>query len=79
MTKRKTTKAPGGRPSLFPGKRRGRTISLTMTDAHLDALDAATERLQVTRSDLLALLVDRYADIVEIPPTLAGRLPERRD
>jgi hypothetical protein len=75
----KARRAGGGRPSLFPGKRRGRTISITVTDRHLTKLDAAMERLQVSRSDLLALLVDRYADVVEIPPKLAGRLPDRTD
>ncbi len=61
----------GGRLSLFPGKRRGRTISITMTDEHYRRLDAALHRLKLTRSDTLALLVDRYAEIVEIPPHLA--------
>jgi hypothetical protein len=75
----KSQKVTGGRPSLFPGKRRGRTISITVTDKHLAKLDTAMERLQVSRSDLLALLVDRYADVVEIPPRLAGRLPDRKD
>lgn len=76
MTKKKIA---GGRPSLFPGKRRGRTISITMTDAHYRRLEQAMQRLNLTRADLLALLVDRYADIVEIPPKLSERLPAHRE
>ena len=68
---RTPARAKGGRLSLFPGKRRGRTISITMTDAHYRRLDKTMHRLKLTRSDVLALLVDRYAEIVEIPPRLA--------
>lgn len=63
-----------GRRTLFPGKRRGRTISITMTDAHVAKLDAAMARLGLTRADVLALLVDRFADRVEIPPRLMKNL-----
>jgi hypothetical protein len=70
--KNMATQAKSGRLSLFPGKRRGRTISITVTDRHYDLLDQAMRRLKLTRSDVLALLVDRYANIVEIPPHLAA-------
>lgn len=63
-----------GRPSLFPGKKRERVLTFTVTDAHLAKLDAATTRLGLTRSDLLGLLVDRYAAVVEIPPRLLKNL-----
>jgi hypothetical protein len=76
----RTPKKPRtGRKSLFPGKRRGRTISITMTDAHYRRLEQTMQRLNLTRADVLALLVDRFADIVEIPPKLAERLPAHRD
>jgi len=42
-----------------------------MTDAHYDLLDETMARLQLTRADVLALLVDRFARVVEIPPHLA--------
>jgi hypothetical protein len=64
---------------LFPGKVRGRTISLTMTDAHLAKLDTATTRLDLTRADLLALLVHQFADRVEIPPKLMKNLQTAAD
>jgi hypothetical protein len=69
-----STTQQAGRKSLFPGKRRGRTISITMTDQHVAKLDAAMARLELTRSDVLALLVDRFADRVEVPPRLLGNL-----
>lgn len=72
VVRRTRARAKSGRLSLFPGKRRGRTISITMTDAHYRRLDATMQRLKLTRSDVLALLVDRYAEIVEIPPRLAA-------
>ena len=59
---------------MFPGKMRGRTLSFTATDTHLARLDAAAERLGLTRADLLALLIDRYAAVVEIPPRLLKNL-----
>jgi hypothetical protein len=74
--KKRTRKKTGGRKSLFPGKRRGRTISITMTDEHVTRLDAAMARLDLTRSDVLALLVDRFAEVVEIPPALRDRSKE---
>lgn len=68
-----------GRRSLFPGKRRGRTISITITDAHLAKLDVTMERLSLTRADVIALLVDRFADRVEIPPRLMKNLRTAAD
>jgi hypothetical protein len=46
-----------------------------MTDAHYRKLNAAMQRLQLTRADTLALLVDCFADIVEIPARLAADMP----
>jgi hypothetical protein len=45
-----------------------------MTDHHVAKLDATMERLGLTRADVLALLVDRFADRVEIPPRLMKNL-----
>lgn len=74
---KRTRAAGGGRRSLFPGKVRGRTISLTIRDEELAKLDAAVERLQLTRADVLSLLIAVYADIVEIPPRLLPNLGNR--
>jgi hypothetical protein len=71
------TKAKGGRPSLYPGKVRGRTISMTMRDQELGKLERACARLQLTKADVLSLLVATYADRVQIPPKLLEHL--RRD
>jgi hypothetical protein len=52
-----------GPHSLFRGKQR-MPISVKLTQQHLDACARNAARLGVTRSDLIALLVERYADTV---------------
>ena len=52
-----------GPPSLFHRKIR-RPVTLTLNAAHHRKVKAATERLDLTRADLIALLIDKYADNV---------------
>jgi hypothetical protein len=52
-----------GPKSLFRGK--GRVpISVKLTDEHLEACARNVARLGLTRSDLIALLIERHADTV---------------
>jgi hypothetical protein len=62
-----TKKGITGPPSLFRRKLRAQPISVTFTRRHHQKLKAATERLDLSRSDVLGLLVDLYADTVRIP------------
>ena len=52
-----------GPHSLFRGKQR-MPISVKLTQEHLDTCARNAARLELTRSDLIALLVERYADTV---------------
>jgi antitoxin component of RelBE/YafQ-DinJ toxin-antitoxin module len=45
-------------------------VSITLTRRHHQKLKAAQERLGLSRSDVLGLLVDLYADSVRIPHDL---------
>jgi hypothetical protein len=72
MQKKKT-----GRVSLFRGKVRGKPLTVTLTPRHWRMVNAAAERLKVTRADLIALLIDQFASVVEIPFRLA--LPDDDD
>jgi hypothetical protein len=56
-----------GPVSLFRGKRRA-PVTLTLTPAHHVKVRNNMRRLALTRADLIALLIDKYADIVSIPP-----------
>jgi hypothetical protein len=56
-----------GRVSLFRGKVRGRTMSVTLTPRHWALLDAAAERLVLTRADVIGLLLHKYAATVSLP------------
>jgi hypothetical protein len=58
-----------GRDSLFRQKLRD-PVSLTLTPRHHAKVRAAMARLGVSRSDLVALLIESYADSVTIPPRL---------
>lgn len=65
-------KRPVGEPtvrpgpvSLFRGKVRA-PVSLTLTREHHDKVNAAVERLKLTRADVIALLIDKYADTVTL-------------
>ena len=52
-----------GPHSLFRGKQR-MPISVKLTQEHLAACARNAARLGVTRSDLIALLIERHADTV---------------
>jgi hypothetical protein len=56
-----------GRISLFRGKVRGKPLTVTLTPLHWRLLDEAAARLVLTRADVVALLLHRYARTVEIP------------
>jgi hypothetical protein len=60
-----------GRVSLFRGKVRGKPLTVTLTPQHWRLVEAATERLKVTRADLIGLLLDQFATVIEIPYRLA--------
>ncbi len=62
-----TKKVPGaieGRPALFRNKVR-KPVSITLTREHHEKVDKACRRTGLTRADLIGLLIERYADIVE--------------
>ena len=61
------TGRPRGRFSLFRGKTR-HPITLTLTPKHHRQVAAAMRRLGLTRSDVIALLIDRFGDSVSLPP-----------
>lgn len=54
-----------GPPSRFRGKVRA-PVSITLTEDHHRKVDQNRKRLGVSRSDFLALLVERYADHVSL-------------
>jgi len=58
----KNKKRPGP-PSLFRGKLR-QPVSVTLTPQHHRKVAKAMRRLRLTRSDLIALLIDKHADTV---------------
>lgn len=58
----KAKKRPGP-ASFFRGKLRA-PVSLTLTPAHHVKVRRNMERLDLTRADLIALLIDKYADSV---------------
>ena len=49
--------------SLFPGKIR-KPVSLTLTPEHHRRVQRNKERLGITRSDLIGLLIEKYAETV---------------
>jgi hypothetical protein len=57
-------KLPGPK-SLFRGKRRA-PVSLTLTPAHHQKIRDNMQRLGLTRADFIALLIERYADVVTL-------------
>ena len=59
------SKRPGPK-SLFQGKRRA-PVSLTLTPAHHSKVKENTVRLNLTRADLIGLLIERFADVVPLP------------
>ncbi len=55
--------APPGPVSLFRGKVR-KPVTLTLTKPHHDKVDKAQTRLDLTRADVIGLLIELYADKV---------------
>ena len=53
-----------GKPSMFRNKVRA-PVSITLTREHHAKVRKAMRRLKLTRADLLALLIDRFADTVK--------------
>jgi hypothetical protein len=70
-------KAKAGRVALFRGKIRERPLTVTLTPRHWALLDDAAERLQLTRADLVGLLIHKYARTVTLPARL--RTDDTRD
>jgi predicted DNA-binding ribbon-helix-helix protein len=65
-----TKRTKVGRVALFRGKVRGKPLSVTLTPRHWRLLDEAAERLVLTRADLVALLIHKYAASVQLPKSL---------
>jgi hypothetical protein len=74
-TKTATTAGPkkrlalSGPLSLFRNKIRA-PVSITLTARHHRMVNAAMARLGLTRADLLGLLIEKHADVVELPRDL---------
>lgn len=64
VTKKK--EAMSGPVSLFRGKIRA-PVSITLTPEHHYKADRNVRRLGLTRSDLIGLLIENYADVVQLP------------
>lgn len=58
-----------GPDSLFRNKIR-RPVSVTLTRRHHDTLESAMKRLNLSRSDVIGLLIDVHADSVRVPADL---------
>jgi hypothetical protein len=54
-----------GKASLFRNKVRA-PVSITLTKEHHAKVRRAMRRLGLTRADLIALLIERYADVVTL-------------
>jgi hypothetical protein len=63
-----TKKTKPGPVSLFRGKVR-KPVSLTLTPEHHDKVKDRRRKLGCTRSDLIALLIEKYADTVTLMAT----------
>ena len=63
---RATSKAQlPGKASLFRNKVRA-PVSITLTKEHHAKVRRAMRRLGLTRADTIALLIERYADVVTL-------------
>ena len=65
-TNRKAPALLPGKASLFRNKVRA-PVSITLTKEHHAKVNKAMRRLGLTRADLLALLIEQYADAVVLP------------
>lgn len=59
-----------GRVALFRNKVRGKPLSVTLTERHWTLLNEAAERLVLTRADVVALMIHKYARTVTVPSRL---------
>ncbi|MDO8795382.1 MAG: hypothetical protein Q7J25_12255 [Vicinamibacterales bacterium] len=70
MARRSKTQPPErdlpGQKSLFRDKVRA-PVSITLTREHHRKAKIAMRRLGLTRADLIGLLIDQYADKVQLP------------
>jgi hypothetical protein len=64
-------RALSGPDALFRRKIR-QPVSITLTKGHHVKLRAAMERLDLSRSDVIGLLIDLYADALRIPADLVA-------
>ena len=67
MTRRKF-----GRPALFSrrfGIKVRQPVSVTLSKRHHQKLRRAMKRLDLTRADTIALLIELHADTVALPPS----------
>lgn len=68
-----------GQKSLF--RRKVRTpVTLTLTPEHHARIDAAVERVDLSRSDVIGMLIELFADLLEPEDVLKieRKLAERR-
>jgi len=65
--KPKPTPLLPGRASLFRNKIRGVPLTCLLTERHWRLLDRAAARLKLSRSDLVALLIDTHARSIQRP------------
>jgi hypothetical protein len=61
----KKTVVRSGPPSLFHGKVR-KPVTLTLNPAHHAKVKGSMQRLGLTRADVVALLIEKYADTVTV-------------
>jgi len=59
-----TKKKRPGPKSLFHGKLRKKPVTLTLTPEHHRKIEKRMRELDITRADLIGLLIDKYADKV---------------
>ncbi len=64
---------PPGPISLFRFKVR-EPVSLTLTKDHHEKVKKAQARLELTRADVIGLLIERYADTVKLTADEVGRM-----
>ena len=72
----KLRKLPGPK-ALFRGKVRA-PVSLTLTPEHHRKVKERSEKLKITRADLIGQLIERYADVVTLEPAAAVDAPDLR-
>lgn len=72
-TRRRRGLTPPGPLSLFRYKVR-EPVSLTLTKAHHEKVKNAMARLGLTRADVIGLLIERFADGVDLTPQEKARL-----